>query len=276
MAAEGRPAEIDAEDQQEAKRRSRPSAPVVHETIRAEGEEELERTPGALAWSGLAAGLSMGTSLLAEASLRGRLPGDAAWAPLVAKLGYAVGFLVVVLGRQHLYTENTLTPVLPVLHERSREKLGKLLRLWLIVLAANLAGALLFARAVSLPHVLPSEVHAAAATIGSEALAPPALVLFVRAVLAGWLIALMVWMLPAAGSAQTLVIVIVTWVVGAGELAHVVAGSVEGMFVAFTGDATWADYLRWLWPTLLGNTLGGTVLVAMVNHAQVNRADAAR
>lgn len=34
---------------------------------------------------------------------------------LVAKLGYSVGFLIVILGRQQLFTENTLTPILPTL-----------------------------------------------------------------------------------------------------------------------------------------------------------------
>src|SRR5579863_122394 len=77
-------------------------AHVVHETIRREGEEELCRPASALAWSGLAAGLSMGFSLVAEGLLAAGLP-RASWTPLVAKLGYSVGFLIVVLGRQQLY-----------------------------------------------------------------------------------------------------------------------------------------------------------------------------
>jgi formate/nitrite transporter FocA (FNT family) len=95
-------------------------AHVVHETIRREGEEELKRSSSALAWSGFAAGLSMGFSLVAEALLAVHLP-QAAWTPLLTKFGYSVGFLIVVLGQQQLFTETKLTAVLPVLALRRME-----------------------------------------------------------------------------------------------------------------------------------------------------------
>ncbi|MGI4799523.1 MAG: formate/nitrite transporter family protein, partial [Janthinobacterium lividum] len=87
---------------------SRPNAALIHEIIRAEGESELDRSILALLLSGLAAGLAMGLSLITEGLLRAHLP-EAPWRELVSKIGYAVGFLVVVLGRQQLFTENTLT-----------------------------------------------------------------------------------------------------------------------------------------------------------------------
>src|SRR5277367_621318 len=99
------------------------SPSVVYETIRREGEEELHRTPAALAWSGLAAGLSMGFSLVAEALLAAYLP-HATWTPLISKFGYCVGFLIVILGRQQLFTETTLTVILPLL---SKPVLAKIL-----------------------------------------------------------------------------------------------------------------------------------------------------
>ena len=52
----------------------------------------------------------MGFSFLMEALLAHHLP-QAAWTPLVSKLGYCIGFIMVVLGRQQLFTENTLTPI---------------------------------------------------------------------------------------------------------------------------------------------------------------------
>src|SRR5215467_13254564 len=73
-------------------------ANVVYETIRLEGEEELRRPTAALAWSGFAAGLSMGFSFIAEALLTSHLP-DQPWRPLITRFGYCVGFLIVVLGR---------------------------------------------------------------------------------------------------------------------------------------------------------------------------------
>ena len=87
---------------------------VVYEAIRREGEVELGRPAAALTWSALAAGLSIGFSFIVEALIKAHLP-DAMWAPLITKSGYSVGFLIVVLGRQQLFTESTLTVVLPVL-----------------------------------------------------------------------------------------------------------------------------------------------------------------
>lgn len=128
----------------EAEEKSAASANVVARAVAMEGEEELRRPSSALAWSGLAAGLSMGFSLVAEGLLRSHLP-EAHWRPLVAKLGYSVGFLIVILGRQQLFTENTLTPVLPLLQNKDLNRLVNLLRLWAVVLVTNLIGAIAFA-----------------------------------------------------------------------------------------------------------------------------------
>src|SRR3954470_12183142 len=104
-------------EQKEIQERSSPSGKIVYKAILKEGEEELDRSSAALFWSGLAAGLSMGFSMIGEALLATYLP-DAEWRPLVTKLGYSAGFLIVILGRQQLFTENTLTPVLPLLQRR--------------------------------------------------------------------------------------------------------------------------------------------------------------
>src|SRR3954447_1483121 len=104
-------------DREEAEERTSPSAHIVYEAIRKEGRHELERKSSSLAWSGLAAGMSMGFSFLTEALLRDHLP-DAVWAPLVIKLGYSIGFLIVILGRQQLFTQHTLTVILPLLLQK--------------------------------------------------------------------------------------------------------------------------------------------------------------
>jgi hypothetical protein len=104
-------------------------APVVYETIRREGEDELQRSAAALAWSGLAAGLSMGASFIAEALLAAHLA-RAPWAPLVSRLGYSLGFLIVILGRQQLCTENTLTVILPLMVRQDVGTLARVVRLW--------------------------------------------------------------------------------------------------------------------------------------------------
>src|SRR5690349_3621542 len=118
-----------------------PSTPVIYEAVRRLGEEEMARPGTSLWWSGLAAGLSISFSLLAEAILRLQTP-EAPWRNLVTSLGYPLGFLMVVLSRQQLFTETTITVMLPVMAEPTLEKVGRAARMWGIVLAANLTGTL--------------------------------------------------------------------------------------------------------------------------------------
>jgi formate-nitrite transporter family protein len=244
-------------------------APTTHEVIRRQGEKELERSAAALAWSALGAGLAMGLSMVAEGVLRSHLP-DAEWRPLVTKLGYAVGFLAVILGSQQLYTENTLMPVVPYMMRRTGQMARKVVVLWVVVLVGNLVGALLFAWVAGSTDLFKPELREAFTEIGREALEGSFGTMFIRAIVAGWIIALMVWMLPAAQTAQVTVIILMAWLVGVGGFAHIIVGSVETFYLVVTGALSFGDYLtRFMIPALLGNTLGGVVLVSLLNHAQV-------
>ncbi len=261
--------QLTEEELEEAKEKSSTTVHVVHEAVRREGEEELKRSTAALAWSGLAAGLSMGFSLIVEGLLRSKLP-DTPWRPLVAKFGYSAGFLLVILGRQQLFTENTLTPMLPLFQNKDRATFLNLIRLWVVVLVANMAGA--FAIAWSLGHteVFQPEVRGAFAQIGSESMGAGFGTIVLKGVFAGWLMAMLVWMLPFAESARFFVVVAITWMIGLGGFSHVVAGAVEALFLATTGLAPWHTAIGgYIVPALLGNILGGVTLVAVINHAQV-------
>ncbi|HEX8119316.1 MAG TPA: formate/nitrite transporter family protein [Pyrinomonadaceae bacterium] len=259
---------LSEQEREEVEWRSAPRTEVVYEAVREEGENELKRSSSALAWDGLAAGLTMGFSLVAEGLLRAHLP-DAGWRPLVAKLGYSVGFLIIVLGRHQLFTENTLTAVLPFLQRKDAGTLAQVLRLWAVVLLANLFGALLFSFVLARTELFEPHVREAFLDIGREAMRHPWALTLLKGVFAGWLIAMMVWMLPASESARFFVVIVMTYVVALGQFAHIIAGSAETMYVAWTGGAGWGDYLGWMLPTLLGNILGGTTLVAALGHAQV-------
>jgi formate/nitrite transporter FocA (FNT family) len=255
-------------EQKDVEERSAPRTEVVYEAIREEGENELKRSPATLAWDGLAAGLSMGFSLAAEGLLRSHLPA-AAWRPLVAKLGYSVGFLIIVLGRQQLFTENILTVILPLLRRPTAQTFARVARLWAIVLVANLVGALIFAWVAGHTEIFRHETRVAFAEIGREALEGGYWTIFLRGVFAGWLIAMMVWMLPAAESARFFVVVVMTWLVAVAGLAHIVAGSIDVLYVVASGGAPWSVYFGWMIPALAGNIVGGTTLVAALGHAQV-------
>jgi formate/nitrite transporter FocA (FNT family) len=242
---------------------------IIHEIIRAQGKDELARPLPALVWSGLAAGLSMGFSFVAQALILTDLasgPGRHA----AASAGYMVGFVIVVLGRQQLFTESTLTAVLPALHDRKTKTWSATLRLWTVVLLANLAGTWIFAAMLALGRPLPPEATTVLADLAVQPMAHPLVNTILRSVLAGWLIALMVWLLPSAQSAKIVVIGLLTWLVAFAKLSHVVAGSSEAAYAVLIDKAGLGAYLiKFLVPTLLGNIVGGVALVAMLNHAPV-------
>lgn len=261
--------DLSPDEIEEAEHRSSVTPHVVHEAVRREGEQELKRSTSALAWSGLAAGLSMGFSLIAEGILRYRLP-DAPWRPIVTKFGYSAGFLLVILGRQQLFTENTLTPMLPLFHKKDRETARAVARLWGTVLIANLVGALIVAWTLANTGLFPPAIQMAFSGVAQESLVQTFGQVMLRGVFAGWLIAMLVWMLPFAETGRVFLIIAMTWLIGVGGFSHVVAGAVEVMFLASTGQAPWHSVLGgYILPALIGNILGGVALVAVVNHAQV-------
>ena len=254
------------EDKQAEERRS-PGGHIVYKAVQKEGEDELERTNSALAWSGLAAGLSMGFSLMGEGLLQSHLP-DAPWRPLLTKFGYSIGFLVVILGRQQLFTENTLTVILPLLRKRDLRTFGNVVRLWSIVLAANLFGGFVVAWVLGNSNALEPAAREAMKEIGLLSMNHDFVTLMIRGIFAGWLIALMVWLLPFAETARVGVIIIITYVVGIGELSHIVAGSVDAFYLVGTGVKTFAEYFAYMVPILIGNIIGGSSIVAAIAHAE--------
>ena len=257
--------------------RTAPPGEIVYEAVYAEGEHELTRHSAELALSGLAAGLSMGFSMVSEALLQFHLP-QARWTPLVTKLGYSVGFLIVILGRQQLFTKNTLTVILPLLRKKKISMLGNVARLWAIVLFTDRIGAFAFAWLLGHTNMFEENVRTIFAKIGESAIQPDFLTLVLRGILAGWLIALMVWLLPFAESARIWVIIILAYVVGLAELPHVIAGNVETFYLVMIGGLSFADcFVKYLLPTLIGNVIGGVALVAVGAHAEFYEAtDAAK
>ncbi|MEL6422764.1 MAG: formate/nitrite transporter family protein [Pseudomonadota bacterium] len=245
-------------------------AAVVYEIIRAEGESELSRRWAALWWSGIAAGLSIGFSFLAEAWLAAVLPMDQSWSLMVSNLGYSVGFLIVILARQQLFTENTLTAVLPVIARRTPGWFAALGRLWGTVLAANVVGCAIFALFVAFTPSVSAEVTAELKVIAKHMMENSAWEMFIRGIVAGWLIAALVWMLPSSEGGEFALIILITYLIALGDLTHIVAGSAEALYLVFLGDETmWNATFQFFFPTLAGNVFGGTLLFAVLSYVQV-------
>ncbi|CCG87896.1 formate/nitrite transporter family protein [Erwinia piriflorinigrans] len=244
-------------------------AAAIHEQIRQEGEKELERDGLALLFSALAAGLSMGASLMAKGVFQAHLHGIPG-AFLLENLGYTFGFIIVIMARQQLFTENTVTAVLPVMHKPSSGNLLLLLRLWGLVLCGNLAGTALAALAFNHMPIFDETVRSAFVSISQKVMENTPGEMFANAVVSGWIIATMVWMFPSAGAAKIWVIVLMTWLVALGDLTHIVVGSVEIFYLVFNGEIPWQQFIwPFALPTLAGNIIGGTFIFALISHAQI-------
>ncbi|WP_299823211.1 formate/nitrite transporter family protein [uncultured Jannaschia sp.] len=244
-------------------------APAVYAVIKEEGEAEIARPTGALFWSGLVAGIAMGFSVLTLALMQMHLP-DTEWAPLVASVGYATGFLIVILGRQQLFTENTITVVLPLVSERSRSALGQVARVWSVVLIANWIGCVVVALGLVTFSLVPADVSAAVLDVSQHYAELTAFTAFRQGIGAGFLIAAMVWMMPAAQGSEFVLVTATAWLIALGGFTHVIAGMVEIAALVLAGELSVVDGLLTLTlPTLAGNVLGGTGLFTLLAYAQV-------
>jgi formate/nitrite transporter FocA (FNT family) len=262
-------AQITEREIEDIEERSSPRTPVIYEIVRRHGEEEMARPVVSLWWSGVSAGLSISVSLLAQSVLHAHLP-DAPWRPLVADLGYSAGFVMVVMARQQLFTETTITAVLPVMADFNGANLARLARMWAVVLVANFAGTLLAALFFNDAPVLTPELKSAMLELARQITGHGFLEMLFKAVAAGFLIAAMVWIIPSAEAAQFHVIVLMTYLISAGGFMHIVAGSAEAFLLVLNGEMSWLSMLtRFDVPVLAGNIVGGTVLFALIAYAQV-------
>jgi formate/nitrite transporter FocA (FNT family) len=263
--------DLTGEEREAVAKRQPTSARVLHEVIRRHGDEELERPAMSLLWSGLAAGVAISASLLGQALIESRLP-ETPWRPLVASFGYALGFLIVILGRLQLFTESTLSAVIPVATHPSFANFRRLLRLWGLVLACNLIGTLLIALATEASMIGSPEQHSAMLVVSRKLLEHDWLATLKLGIPAGFLIAAVPWILPAAQGQSFWVVLILTYCIGLGGFSHVVAGSGEAWLLAAAGETSFAHAAFGLiLPALVGNIIGGTGLFALLAHAQVRQ-----
>lgn len=247
------------------------TAPVVYEIIRRAGEDELRRPASSLWWSGVAAGLAISACIFCKGFIHVYLP-HAQWRPLVSNFGYCVGFLIVILGNFQLFTEHTITAILPLLAKKTARNLFRTARLWLIVLCANLTGTMLAAAIASLVNVSGPEQYAAFLEVSRSIVDKEPLRLISNGILAGFFVGALVWMLPSSVGSEFWVIVVIAYVIGLGDFSHVVVGSTEAFLLMLAGELSpVATLTRFIAPALLGNIIGGTVLFSLIAYGQVRQ-----
>ncbi|WP_404477242.1 formate/nitrite transporter family protein [Novosphingobium sp. BL-52-GroH] len=262
-------ASLDAQETADVKDRRAGSSKIVHEVVRLQGEEELGRRVPALCLSGLAAGLAVTLSLLCELFLRSHLP-DTDWAPLVYFLGYPVGYLIAIMGRLQLFTESTVTAVLPVATDPTWNNFGRLSRLWLCVLLGNLVGVTLVSALMAGEVIITHEQRMVAIDVLGKLELQHWTRTLTLGIPAGFIMAAIAWVLPNARGSEFWVIFLLTYVIALGGFAHVVTGSSQVTFLWLNGNIGFHDaWVQFTLPALVGNIIGGTGLFAVLAHGQM-------
>lgn len=247
---------------------TRRTAQEIFQKVEDSAHSELRRSPHALAFSGLAGGLSMGLTgigVAAAMSALGNLPAR----EFIAYMLYPLGFIAVIIGRAQLFTENTLYPVALILSERRH--VGDTVRLWGVVFICNVAGAIAFAALAVKTGALNQGVHDALVQLGTQAAQGTNSHIFWSGVIGGWIIALVAWLVTASHwtIGQVAIIWLLTFVVGLGHFAHCIASTGEIMSAVFEGTVPFSRYLLWLGLATSGNIFGGVTIVTVLNFGQV-------
>jgi formate/nitrite transporter FocA (FNT family) len=251
---------------------TRLSAAEIHDNVLGAAEDEMERSTGALLWSSLAAGLAIGFSFLMGGFVQTLVPER--HAHFAAGAVYPIGFAFIVFAQNELFTENTLEPIIPLLHKRDGYTFAKMMRLWGLLLIGNLVGTAIFSTVLYHSAIVDSvDIRRHLETIATRSTSDGFLLTFERAIVAGWLIALLTWVMASTRESITHLALIwlttapIAWL----DFRHSIVGSVEAFYRVNSGSAGLGEMLgAFLVPAVIGNAIGGVVLVALLNYGQVH------
>ncbi|QAY77111.1 formate/nitrite transporter family protein [Sphingosinicella sp. BN140058] len=259
-----------SEDEQAEVAEHAPTAPkVVHAAVSMHGEDELDRPAASLLWSAIAAGIAIMTSVSVSGALHHYLP-EARWRDAVVALGYPVGFLMVVLGRMQLFTEQTIVAILPLARHTNMHNFARVARLWSLVFVGNLAGAASIAALAVFGNVQSDEMLDGMLAVSAKLQERSATETLMQAIPAGFIMASVAWIRSAENRAGFSIVLVLTLAISLCGFAHVIAGAAEAFLLLWSGLAatSWVAF-GFLLPALIGNVIGGTLMFAFLSHAQV-------
>jgi formate/nitrite transporter FocA (FNT family) len=238
--------------------------------------KQIERPASGLFISAVAAGLnvSFGALLMGMAlTFSGGFASSFVERFVLANIS-TVGFVIVIIGQTELFTAHTTLGVLPVIDRRA--SIGELGQLWGVVYVGNLLGCAAFAGLIAVSGPPLGIVTSAAAGTLADALVPLSWwAILLSGVVAGWLMGLATWLVAAGRDTvgQVLLIWMITGVIGFGPFHHSLLGTTEVLSALFMGGGvTLGQFGHFLLWTTIGNAIGGTVFVALLNYGQAIKA----
>jgi formate/nitrite transporter FocA (FNT family) len=265
------------ESVRDAVERSRSGAPAVGEVVRdrfetdevfqriiAAADEEIDTGTRELFFSALAGGFAITLTFLIYSSMTAKTDN-----PVVASLLYPIGFIYIILGGYQLYTENTLPPVALVLERLA--SFPALLRTWSVVAVGNFAGGAMGALVLAYTGVFSPEAATVAMDISQKGLETGFWDLFFKAGFAGLIVAGVVWLDFASRDtiSRFFLVYIAFLMIPLADLFHVVVSFTELMYLVYLGEAALTSgMVYFVFPVFLGNTIGGVLLVTVVNYFQ--------
>ena len=261
--------ELSQEERRALKENHPIQAQLIFKIIRSEGEEELDRKTVALIFSALAAGIFVSFSFFFRSVLHLHMAGSQ-FEPLISSFGYTVGFVIVILGRMQLFTENPITTIIPLLCNFTAKEFFKVVRLWSIVFFFNIVGTAIAASFFSFDGAVSAEFENALHEVARNVMSLNAIENIFRGIPAGIIIAALVWTAPQTKNFRLATIIFFVYFIALGDFSHVVVGSCEMAFEIIEGDADFLDYFfKFLIPTGIGNIIGGTVIFTLLIYNQV-------
>lgn len=238
---------------------------VIHE-----GEEIFKLKKRAVFLSSCIAGLEIGFSYVLVCALYYLFVGSIEEAYIYKMFGfvYPIGFILVILGKSALFTEQTSVLALPVLN--GQRTVWQLLQIWGIVIFGNVIGGIMFVFFItSMATKLSLFDEDTMVTVGSHILDHEYWALLISAITAGWLMGLLTWLLNSSTDllARIIIIIIITGTIGFAGFHHSIVGNIEafGAFL-YADDISILDYLSFLAITLIGNGLGGAIVVGLFKY----------
>ena len=239
-----------------------------------EGSRRLQRGTLGMASTGVIGGVDVMIGIMALTVVSGAL---AVVVPEpVAHVGgslvFGVGFVLIILGRSELFTENFLVPIAPVL--RRLAPVSAVARLWTVTALANLVGIFVLAAIFTRAGLVPPETLDAAGKVADTFAERDFIAALLSAIIAGTVMTLFTWIATAVelDVARIGIALIVGFILAAPSLNHAIVGFGEmsfGLLAGTTSSAEWIDVAQNFPVSVLGNLIGGLGFVTLARVLQV-------